>query len=242
MPEREWVSIRDPEDDHLRYTFDVSFLLSHYTCIYGAGCQGIRPEGVDEEIGCCLHGAYLTEDWEAEALERTFADHLDADLMQNHELAAREGIFEEDEEGERHTRLVGDACIFLNRAGFSGGMGCAFHVLAMARGEHHMTHKPIVCWQLPLHRSITEEVANDGATLVTHTIEAFERGTWGEGGADFHWWCTEDPAAFVGRQRVYRAMEHELREMVGDEVYDDLAAFLDGRTKQRNQVRFLPVV
>jgi hypothetical protein len=42
MLEREWVSIADPEDPHYRYVFDVSFLLSSYTCIYGAGCPGIH--------------------------------------------------------------------------------------------------------------------------------------------------------------------------------------------------------
>ena len=41
---REWVSIRDPEDEHRLYTFDVSFLLSGYRCIYGAGCPGITDE------------------------------------------------------------------------------------------------------------------------------------------------------------------------------------------------------
>ncbi|MDX1620427.1 MAG: hypothetical protein R3320_05520 [Nitriliruptorales bacterium] len=241
MPEREWVSIRDPDDDHLRYTFDVSFLLSDYTCIYGAGCRGIRSDGVDEQIGCCLHGAYLTEDWERDALERATAEHLTPELMEHHALASEGGIFEDDDEGETHTRLVGDACIFLNSADFPGGMGCAFHHLALARDEHHMTYKPIVCWQLPLHRTISEEVGNDGETLVTHTIAAYERGTWGDGGADFHWWCTEDPAAFVNERAVYRSMENELREMVGDPVYEELREFLDSRSRQRNRVRFLPI-
>ena len=45
MIDREWVTLIDPENDHRRYTFDVSFLLSDYTCVYGRGCQGItgRP-------------------------------------------------------------------------------------------------------------------------------------------------------------------------------------------------------
>jgi hypothetical protein len=41
---REWVSIDDPEsNDHLRYTFDVSFLLSSYTCIYGPAARASTP-------------------------------------------------------------------------------------------------------------------------------------------------------------------------------------------------------
>jgi hypothetical protein len=68
MLEREWVSIRDPADDRVRYTFDVSFLLSSYTCIYGAGCEGVHPGRQDPAIGCCLHGAYLNDDDDAAEL------------------------------------------------------------------------------------------------------------------------------------------------------------------------------
>jgi hypothetical protein len=239
--EREWVSIRDPDDDHRRYTFDVSFLLSAYTCIYGDGCRGVRTDGPDHQVGCCEHGAYLNEADDPDELARVVAEELDATTMQLHAVALRDGVLEHDDDGEPHTRTVDGACVFLNRAGFAGGMGCALHRLAERRGEHPMTHKPVVCWQLPLHRTIEEQVANDGATLEVHTIAAFERGHWGDGGADFHWWCLEDPAAFVGRAPVYRSMETELRTMVGDPVYDELAAHLDRRGRRRH-VAYLPVV
>lgn len=239
--EREWVSIRDPHDDHLRYTFDVSFLLSTYRCIYGDGCRGIRSSGPDPTVGCCEHGAYLTEDHEAAQLRHAVEHLLTPASMEHHAEAVRDGFLEEDEDGELLTRRVGEACIFLNGPGFPGGTGCAFHHLAVGRGEHPMTHKPIVCWQLPLHRTIAEEVADDGEVLHVHTIAAFERGTWGEGGSDFHWWCTEDPDAFRGGPPVYLTMEHELRAMVGDAVYAELARFLADRSAQTPRVRFLPI-
>ncbi len=242
MPlDREWVTVRDPDDPHVHYTFDVSFLLSGYTCIYGAGCQGVRPDGPDEVIGCCAHGAYLNEDDDTSALEATVAE-LDPDTMQHHEEAVANGVLATDEDDETHTRLVDGACIFLNRDGFATGAGCALHHLAARRGEHHMTHKPIVCWQLPLHRTIEEDTGNDGETLYRHRIAAFERGSWGSGGADFHWWCTEEPDAFVGARPVFATMEHELRAMVGDTVYEELARYLRRRQGQRHRVRFLPVV
>jgi hypothetical protein len=239
---REWVSIDDPDHDHLRYTFDVSFLLSDYTCIYGAGCPGIDTDRDDPVLGCCVHGAYLNEDDDADELVRIATEELDASTMQFHRKALRKGLLVTDDEGEVHTRLVDGACIFLNRAGFPAGEGCALHHLADRHDVHHMTYKPTVCWQVPLHRTIEEQVANDGATLEIHTIAAFERGHWGEGGADFGWWCLEDAAAFVGDRPLYRSMEHELRTMVGDTVYDELAGFLDRRRKQRHRVAFLPVV
>ncbi|MBW3619899.1 MAG: hypothetical protein KY461_06605 [Actinobacteria bacterium] len=242
MLQREWVTLVSPDDDHLHYTFDVSFLLSDYTCIYGAGCQGVRADVVDEVVGCCLHGAYLNEDDDPDELARIVAEDLGPDTMQFHAEALADGPLTEDEEGEVHTRVHEGACIFQNRAGFEAGTGCALHHLADRRGEHHMTHKPVVCWQLPLHRTIEERTANDGAELEVHTIAAFERGHWGEGGSDFGWYCMDDDTAFVADRPVYRSMEHELREMVGDPVYEELAAYLDGRQARGGTLRFLPTV
>jgi hypothetical protein len=237
--EREWVSIRDPADERLRYTFDVSFLMSNYQCIYGQGCQGIGAEA-DPVLGCCAHGAYYTDDDEQHRIE-SMVDELGPELMQFHAKAVKKGITEV-VDGEAKTRTVKGGCIFLNRSDHPAGAGCALHHLAVARGEHHMTYKPTVCWQVPLHRSIEEITANDGETMEVHTIAAFERGTWGTGGADFGWWCTEAPEAFTGRAPVYRSMERELRTMVGDAVYDELALFLERRRRTQSQVTFLPVL
>jgi hypothetical protein len=30
-------------------------------------------------------------------------------------------------------------------------------------------------------------------------ISQWNRSDWGEGGEEFHWWCTESPDAFVGK-------------------------------------------
>ena len=130
------------------------------------------------------------------------------------------------------TRLVDDACIFLNRPGFAAGAGCALHTYAMRTGVHHSDVKPEVCWQVPL-RNIEEhdEDANDGN--VHHRLTEFARHGWGEGGDEFAWWCTEAPEAFVGTEPVYRSLEHELRKMAGDELFESIAAYLDARTADR---------
>ncbi|MEX2325083.1 MAG: hypothetical protein WD576_04980 [Nitriliruptoraceae bacterium] len=242
MIEREWVSIRDPHRDRRRYTFDVSFLLSTYSCIYGRGCSGIQPGAQDPAIGCCVHGAYLNDDDDGAAIEQLVREQLDASTMQFHETALRDGVFETDADNERHTRVVDGGCIFANRSGFDDArQGCALHHLGLADGLHHMTYKPTVCWQVPLHRTIDEMVANDGATLEVHTIAAFERGHWGEGGADFDWWCLDDNTAFGAAEPLYRTMDTELRAMVGDAVYDELASYLDSRVGV-SSVTFLPIV
>jgi hypothetical protein len=242
MLDREWVTVRDPDDAYRKYTFDVSFLLSSYQCIYGAGCPSVFPDEQDGVMGCCQHGAYLNEDDDEAELIRLVDEELDPTTMQHHAVAQAKGLLVEDEDGETLTRVVDGACIFLNGSGFPAGEGCALHHLAERRGEHHMTHKPTVCWQVPIHRTIDELTANDGQTLEVHTIAAYERGHWGEGGADFGWWCLDDDTAFVGRHPVYVSMEAELRVMVGDAVYGELADFLERRRKQRHRVHFLPTV
>ena len=173
-------------------------------------------------------------------LERIVREELDPETMQFHRSAVRKGLLETDDDGDVHTRVVEGGCIFANREGFAAGEGCALHHLAVRRGEDPMTHKPTVCWQVPLHRTIEEKVGNDGGTIEVHTVHAFERGDWGEGGADFTWWCFDDGTAFVGDRPLFRTMELELRTMVGDAVYDELAGYLEDRAARGTTVRFLP--
>jgi hypothetical protein len=99
----------------------------------------------------------------------------------------------------------------------------------MRIGVHHSETKPEVCWQLPLRR-IDEE--QDDGTVISKLTE-FGREGWGEGGQDFGWWCTEEPAAFGAREPVYRSLEPELREMLGDELYRQVATYLDERRRAR---------
>ena len=73
-----------------------------------------------------------------------------------------------------------------------------------------------MCWQLPLR--LDDHTDDDGH--VTSTLREWKRRDWGEGGAEFHWWCTEDPEAFVDREPVYVTMRDEIVEMVGQTAYD----------------------
>jgi hypothetical protein len=127
--------------------------------------------------------------------------------------------------GDLTTRLVKDACIFLNRPDFPGGPGCALHRAALDRGVPHLELKPDVCWQLPLRRD--DEVADDGH--VTSVIRQWDRRDWGEGGFEFHWWCTESPEAFVGTRPVFRELQDEIVAMVGKKIYRRLVQYLQAR-------------
>jgi hypothetical protein len=223
---REWVSF-DDEDEERTWVFDVTFLTSNWKCIFGQGCQGVYTGPAPElEQGCCSYGAHFVDKKDARRVEK-IALTLTPKEWQYH--GTKKKVTQRNKDGEHTTKLVDDACIFLNRPGFATGAGCALHVAALNHGVNPLTYKPEVCWQLPLRRE--DDVDDEG--YVTSTIRQWDRKDWGVGGAEFHWWCTESPDAFVGTKPVYREMEAELTEMVGPTVFGRLLAYL----RQRDQLR-----
>jgi hypothetical protein len=231
-PTREWVSFEDPVDDGRRWQIDVTFLSSHWQCIFGHGCQGVFTEKAPELAqGCCSYGAHFSDRKDRDHVVRA-AKELSDDEWQFAKTARKKGIYakcgkDEDGRTEWRTRLVDDACIFLNRPGFPTGPGCALHQHAMRTGKHHSDVKPEVCWQLPLRR--VDEEQDDGTVI--STLSEFGRDGWGEGGDDFAWWCTEAPEAFTGAQPVYESMGEELRKMLGDELHRQVVEYLQQRER-----------
>jgi hypothetical protein len=220
----EWISFEDPEEERT-WIFDITFMLSGWTCIYGQGCQGVLTEAAPELVeGCCSYGAHFTDDDDIARIEKVAAT-LTPDEWQFHKQGRERGIVKTNRAGEKITRQVQDACIFLNRPGFPTGPGCALHSAALHRGERPLDLKPTVCWQLPLRR----DDAEDGNGHVTTTVTEWSRRHWGGGGEEFHWWCTEAPEAFIGRSAVYVTMRDELVELVGAPIYALLVTYLEER-------------
>jgi len=214
--------------------FDVTFLESNWTCIFGNGCQGVLTEAAPELVqGCCSYGAHFTDEKDQKRVERA-AKRLTDDQWQ-FKAKGKDGTTRVKKNGEIVTKLVKDACIFLNRPDFHRGAGCALHVLALDNDESYIPLKPEVCWQLPLRRE--DDVQDDGHVITR--IGQWNRSDWGAGGDEFHWWCTEDTLAFVGKNRVVDSMADELIAMIGQVVYDQLLAFMDERSKQ-HQGTMLP--
>jgi hypothetical protein len=194
---------------------DADFLLSRWTCLWGRGCHGILPEpSAHLEQGCCSIGADLDED-DALALAAT-VPALTPVHFQHHGEAVSDGVFRDHTRSS--TRLVNGACIFLNRPGFEGGVGCALHLAAVAVGESPMHWKPSVCWQLPIKVDWVE--TGDGAE--TATVRRWHRADWGAEGVTMHWCCTEGSEAYVGERRVVELLAEELTELVGESVYVEL--------------------
>jgi hypothetical protein len=227
---REWVTFADPKEDGRTWQLDVTFLLSSWQCIFGAGCQGVLDQKAPELVlGCCSYGAYFADTDDRDHVVRIAAELTD-DEWQFAKRGRAKGIYKKmgrDEDGNRewHTRLVEDACIFLNRLDFAAGPGCALHLHAMNTGQHHSEVKPEICWQLPLRR--VDEDQEDGTVI--STLTEFGRSGWGEGGDDFAWWCTEEPEAFTGKEPVYRSLEAELRKTLGKKLHRQVVEYLDAR-------------
>jgi hypothetical protein len=220
----EWVSFEDPDEERT-WVFDVTFLMSNWTCIFRNGCQGVLT-GPAEDLaqGCCSYGAHFTDEEDVARVEAAAATLTD-EQWQFRKQGLQRGVVKTTAGGEIVSRLVQDACIFLNRPDFPGGSGCALHRAALERGERPLDLKPEVCWQLPLRREDT--TSDDG--YVTTTLSEWKRRHWGDGGDEFHWWCTEAPEAFISRQPVYEELQEELTEMVGPRVYDMLVRYLQRR-------------
>ncbi|MGH9088287.1 MAG: hypothetical protein ACRDYZ_09280 [Acidimicrobiales bacterium] len=220
----EWVSFEDPDEERT-WLFDVTFLASSWTCIYGCGCQGVLTEPAPDLVhGCCSYGAHMVDDEDVRRLEEHAAT-LGPEEWQFAARGRQRGVVKTNKHGETITRLVDGACIFLNRPGFPTGPGCALHQAALARGRQPLEMKPEVCWQLPLRRE--DQVADDGH--VTSTVSQWDRRHWGAGGAEFAWWCTEAPEAYTGERPVYLEMAPELTAMAGEKVYGVLRDHLEGR-------------
>jgi hypothetical protein len=226
----EWVSFPDPDEERT-WLFDVTFLESNWTCIFGQGCQGVLTGPAPELVqGCCSYGAHFTGPKDARRVEKVAATLTAEQWQFKSKAEPRKGgklnIVKRTASGDLTTRLVRDACIFLNRPEFPGGPGCALHRAAIERGVPHLELKPDVCWQLPLRRE--DEVGDDGH--VTSVIRQWDRRDWSEGGAEFHWWCTESEEAFVGATPVYEELRDELVALTSKKIYKQLVRYLTART------------
>ena len=206
----------------------MTWLLSRWTCVFGTpACQG-TVEGRPDD-GCCSHGAFLSDDDDRARLDDAVKPLTDEDWQFRDKGLGSKGYLEMDEYDDKpnlRTRKYKGACIFLNRPGFAGGIGCALHSKALKLGVEPLTMKPEVCWQLPIRRTQEWVTRPDGTEILKTTITEYDRRGWGEGGADLHWYCTGDPGGACRREagvavlrpRAHRAARREGLRRAGRDV------------------------
>ncbi len=222
---REWIEFTDPDQEDHQIVADLTWLLSRWSCQFGTpACHGIIADRPDD--GCCSHGAFLSDADDRARLDRAVA-MLTTDDWQFHRIGqSKQGYVEEDEiddEPAERTRRHHGACIFLNRPGFTGGVGCALHIMAVRSGIEPLEVKPDVCWQLPIRRTQDWVERPDGVQILRTVITESDRRGWGEGGADLDWYCTSSPDAHVGSRPVWMSYAAELTELLGAAAYAELA-------------------
>lgn len=247
---RDWIEFTDPNNPEEIFKCDLTWLTSSWTCTYGNGCKGVFADRPND--GCCTEGAMYSDANDEERV-REAAGYLTPDMWQFYDEARPKKpggqlrITDLDEDNERKTRTVNDACIFLNRKGyeaegFTGSFGCVLHHLAEKRGMHFADVKPDVCWQLPLRRSYeTREVGERTYTITV--LGEYERLAWGDGGEDFDWYCTSNSDAHIGKEPVYLSNKPELVKLMGEDAYAILASHCDQRMEsiRESKARSLPV-
>ena len=247
---RDWVEFADPNDELEIFKCDLTWLTSNWTCIYGDGCQGVFKDRPND--GCCTEGAMYSDEDDEKRVQLA-AQHLTPQMWQFYEEVRPKKpggqlrITDLDEDNERKTRTVNDACIFLNRKGheapgFTGSFGCVLHHLAQKENRHFVETKPDVCWQLPLRRSFETREVGEREYSVT-VIGEYERLGWGDGGDDFDWYCTSNTDAHIGSEPVYISNRAELTALMGQDAYDILAKHCDLRVQgiKDAQARSLPL-
>ena len=133
----EWISLSDPTEDRT-WLFDATYLMSNHRCIFGEGCKGVLDADATEMMqGCCSYGAHFVDDDDVQTVVKAFIN-VKPEHMQFYDKAVKKGFLdagEPDSDGNpvTTTRLVDDACIFLNRPGFEGGGVCVAHRRSRSR-------------------------------------------------------------------------------------------------------------
>jgi hypothetical protein len=230
---RAWMEFPDPDDPDQTYRVDLTWLCSRWQCVWGSGCQGIRPGRASD--GCCTLGAHYSDPADearvkaaaARLTPETWQFHAEGNTSKGKNKTTKLNITEKDHEGDRQTRVHDGACIFLNRPGFAGGAGCALHGLALHEGGHPLETKPDVCWQLPIRRTYDNVTRPDGTETLVISIGEYDRRGWGAGGHDLNWWCTGNTEAHTAFDPVYVSYRPELVEMMGEQAYAVLSGFCE---------------
>jgi hypothetical protein len=217
---RAWVEFIDPADATQRYRCDLTWLVSRWHCIFGAGCKGIYADRPDD--GCCTLGAHFSDKADEKRVRR-FVKLLGPQDWQFYDVGRRKDAWVEvDDDGERKTAVHDGACIFLNRPGFEAGQGCALHAWALRSDRHPLETKPNVCWQLPIRRLFRDVELSDNTSYTEVTITEYDRRGWGEGGHDLDWYCSGNTEAHTASEPVYESYRAELVELMGQAAYDTL--------------------
>ena len=208
----EWVSFDDPDEERT-WLFDVTFLASSWTCIFGQGCQGVLTGPAPELVqGCCSYGAHFTGK---------------KDARTGRAGGSGTSRLRSGSSTSRAARGWSRSC---PTATWAPGWSTAPASSSIGPGSPPVPVAPCTRRRRPRGAAMSSSNPRSAGSFrsaartrpspdgrVTSVVRQWDRRHWGEGGEDFHWWCTEDPAAFVGhraglREHAHRAGDHGRQE------------------------------
>ena len=228
-PMREWVTFQDPKRKKHVWHVDVTFMTSHWNCIFGRGCQGVLTDEAPELVqGCCSYGAHASDD------EGPGAREPRREAARRRHVAVPQAGQEEGHLGQgRQGRLAHPA------------RRRRVHLPEPSRLRHRSRlrvaparrARPGSTTATSSPRSAgSSRCATSRSTTRTRTTASCTTGSpsspatagvraarSSRGGAP------RSPRRSPVREPVYRSLEPELRKMCGDELYELIAEYLDER-------------
>lgn len=237
----EWLEFADVNDEEHFFRINLTYFLSNYNCIYGAGCNGIKSDMPRPETGCCAQGVGFVNEEDvanvAAQVELLTEKHSHPDNLKH---IREKGWSVSNKYGEPYkTRKKNNMCIFANPQPTDPShppMGCAFHHLATDLGVSHVETKPEVCWQVPMY--ISEELNSAYKDVTIITTQSLDE--WG--GEPYNpndpnddplrndylaFWCVDSPDAYNGSEAYYKNAKDELTKIMGADNYARLCELMD---------------
>jgi hypothetical protein len=89
---RAWVEFADPTNAEQVFRCDLTWLTSRWNCVFGQGCQGIRPGRATD--GCCTLGAHFSDE-DDEKRVASHVERLTPEIWQFHDIGRASGWVEE---------------------------------------------------------------------------------------------------------------------------------------------------
>ena len=210
----------------------MTWLLSRWTCVFGTpACKG-TVEGRPDD-GCCSHGAFLSDKDDRKRLDAAVKMLTDEDWQFRDKGLGRKGYLEMDEYDDKpnlRTRKYKGACIFLNRPGFAGGIGCALHSKALKLGRRAADDEArrVLAAADPAHPGVGDPARRHGDPQDHH--HRVRPARLGRGRRRPALVLHRRPDAHVGAKQVWQSYAPELTELLGEKAYAELAAMCKRRS------------